>query len=192
MTTPPGPSSPLRPSIPWSALPLRYKVYIIGFTLGLSAALCVGLIFLIEMWTPEPDAPEAAAAKQVERNIKTLEDAVRTGLRPNKDIQVESGRRYDGQYFVLAEYRPLIKEADMIEDSMMAAYKEIYTSGLPVGRAEIVAFADLVDGYGNKHEDPIYRSHMEGKRAELVQWDNLHNVQPRVAFSGSWRHALVR
>ena len=186
----------------WSELSRWQKVCVIAFTVVASIALSGGLIFLLENrgWaseTPETEAQQLeevkrAEAKNVAKNIEDLEKDVGKKLRPNKNIQVKAGQRPDGLYFVLAEYKPLLKRASPIEDDMLEAYKAIYTSGLPVVRAEIVAIADLVDSYGNKHEDPIYRSSMDGDRAKLINWENLSNVSPSAAFNDSWRHPLVR
>ena len=190
-------ASPPKKQIPWSEAPLRMKVQallICGVIIVVVAGGFWGLSFLI----PE-SGPVSAGEKQqqdaeraIEKNIEKLEKDTGKKLRPGKNIVVEAGHRYDGVYFVLAEYKPLLTEAGPIEDDMLEAYKAIYTLGLPVVNAEIVALADLVDSYGNEYEDPIYRSSMDGEQAQMVNWENLRNVNPGAVFSNSWRHPLVR
>ena len=80
---------------------------------------------------PGPGLPPRLAATWRNSTVQCEE------LRPNKDIQVQVGQRHDSKVFVNAEYRPLLKEADMIEDEMLEVYKAICTSGLPVVRSEL-------------------------------------------------------
>ena len=194
-------TSPARQKIPFSELSRRQKVYVISTLVIISGLSGIAFWFSLN-WlfgpasgsgVPQTEAQQREDTERaVAKNIENLEKDVGKALRPNKNVQVEAGHRYDGVYFVLAEYKPLLMEAGAIEDEMLEAYKVVYTSGLPVVRAEIVALADLVDGYGNEYEDPVYRSSMDGEQAKLINWGNLRNVSPRVAFSDYWRHPLVR
>ena len=121
-----------------------------------------------------------------------LESVTRKELRPNEVIQVTAGKYADGMYYVFAEYKPILKEAGPIENEMMDAYKAIYTSGLPVARAEIQAWATLVDQYGQPFESIIYSSQLDGEAALPVNWEKLYLVTPSRVFSDAWSHPAIR
>ena len=133
-----------------------------------------------------------ACASAPAETLEELEEAVRKELRPNKDVKVTVGQRSDGFCFVFATYKPLLREVGPIEGEMMDAYKTIYTSDLPVIRAEIQAWATLVDQYGQPFESIIYSSQLDGEAALPVNWEKLYLVTPSRVFSDAWSHPAIR
>ena len=137
--------------------------------------------FIYEKWIDPPPPTQ-----------EDLQSAVEKELRPNRDVRVTVTKHRDGSYFVFAEYRPLLKEVGPIEDEMMDTYKTIYKFELPVAGAEVVAYANLVDRYGNQSENAIYRSALDRETAMMVNWEELHLVTPDRVFNDSWRHPAIR
>ena len=122
-----------------------------------------------------------------------LSEAVKSSLKPNYDINVAVWESYvKGQWLVEAEYRPLLKESGPIEMEMMDAYKVIHTSELPVMEAAIIAYAELVDQYGNGSMEVIYRTEMDNVTATRVNWDKLYLVTPALVMNINYKHHSLR
>ena len=148
-----------------------------------------------QLATKEHEAALDAWTKRDKEQVKAaegLEKDVRKALRPNDWVRVDVGRRHDDKYFVFAEYKPSLSDPGTIEDTMMKSYKAIYTSTLPVIRAEIVAYGDLVNQYGHTSENVIYRTLMDGERGALVNWEKLYLVTPIRVFNDYWQHPAIR
>jgi hypothetical protein len=63
-----------------------------------------------------------------------------------------------------------------IEITMYRIYKLLYTSpdfGDVVGQATVAAYFSMMDKYGNESEDVVYKTGLEKKTADKINWKNI-------------------
>lgn len=78
-----------------------------------------------------------------------------------------------------------------MEDKMRKAFKAVYTSGLPAWEVTIWNYGELVDRYGNKSDEIVYKVTLHSREASRVNWKNTNAVSFERIWEVNFKHPAL-
>ncbi len=78
-----------------------------------------------------------------------------------------------------------------LESKMAEIYIALYTSGKDVQTASVAAYFPLVDKYGNESDGVVYKTVLNRKEADKVNWNADKATLRRTILPGVWSATLV-
>lgn len=167
---------------------------------------CLGLIvvcMLLGMILETCSKPDLTLSDSERQNpkeaVQKLMKAIYgSDLRESEAHQIYEGSVAGGKLnvYVRVNAEPLLSNSSTIfdmDEKMKKAFKALYESGLPVWEVVIWNYAPLIDRYGKKSEEIVYKVGLHSREAAQVEWSNPDSVSFERVWEVKFLHpALTR
>jgi hypothetical protein len=147
---------------------------------------------------PAQQTPPLAPVSEEEQLRQITSDVLKgdTNMGKPRLRKVEVVKQAAGGWGVFAEFNgddnlTARMRKGGIETKMAEVYVALYTSGKDVQTASVAAYFPLVDKYGNESDGIVYKTTLNRKEADKVNWGADNTTLRRSILPGIWTATLV-